>query len=52
MNDMDAAKKQTTRNMNFLLGEIERSDKRILSYLEDMALNEDGERAKANLGLL
>ena len=31
---------------------IERSDKRILSYLKDMALNEDGEQAKASLGLL
>ena len=49
---MDAAEKQAARNLNFILEEFERSDKRILGYLENMALNEAGEQAKASLGLL
>ena len=49
---MDAAEKQAVRNVNFLIDEIERSDKRILSYIENMALNEAGEQAKARLGLV
>jgi len=44
--------KKVERYLNFLLEEIERSDKRILGYLEDRALNEAGEQAKASLGLL
>ena len=48
---MDVAEKQATRNLNFIIEEFDRSDKRILGYLDDMALNEDGEQAKVRLGL-
>ena len=49
---MDAAEKQAARNLDFIIDEFERSDKRILGYLENMALNEAGEQAKASLGLV
>ena len=48
---MIAAEKQAAWNFEFLIHEFERSDKRILSYLEERALNEAGEKAKASLGL-
>ena len=46
------AERQAERNFEFLLVEIERSDKRILSYFEDGALNPAGKRAKASFGLV
>ena len=48
---MIAAEKQTAYNMNFLLEEFERSDRRILSYLTEITLNKAGEEAKAALRL-
>jgi len=49
---MDNIEKQAARNLNFIVQEFERSDRRILSYLEEMALNEDGAKAKASLGIV
>lgn len=49
---MDNIEKQAARNLNFIVEEFERSDRRILSYLEEMALNEDGAKAKASLGIV
>ena len=43
---------KTDRHLKFIIEEFERSDKRILGYLEDIALSESGVRAKASLGLL
>ena len=48
---MGVAEKQAARNLDFIIDEFERSDKRILGHLKDMALNEAGEPAKESLGL-
>ena len=52
-NELEARMTESERlakfRFDFIIEEFERSDKRILGYLEDIALNETGQQAKLSL---